>query len=123
MRSARTTLSGPSNLCLRPLRTWMQEISLGRVGSPATSIPRMPKGRLGLPSRPQAVAQVAFGHRSVLGTPDPTISVMWALRRLFHSYNSFNQKGRAIAKKLLLTSRRIRTHLSLKEAAKSHARI
>ena len=43
-RSARTTFSGPSNLCLRSLRTWTQEISLGKFGSPATSIPRMLKG-------------------------------------------------------------------------------
>ena len=56
---------------------------------------------------------------------DPTISVMWALRRLFHSYNShfwLQPKRKGNREKLLLTSRRILTHLASKEEAKSRAR-
>jgi hypothetical protein len=44
MRSVRTTFSGPSNLCLRSFRTWTQEITLGKFGSPATSIPKTLRG-------------------------------------------------------------------------------
>jgi hypothetical protein len=57
--------------------------------------------------------------------PDPAISAIWTLRRLFHSYNShfwLQPKRKGNREKLLLTSRRIRTHLASREEAESRAR-